>query len=75
MSRSIRYLDLASFIEANGLRKGFVAAKLGVPAWRLSELLNPKKYAPQVTTEEVNGIAALLNQPTSYVRKIYAKAA
>lgn len=71
-----RYASLLEFCEVNRhLKKGWIAKQIGAPPWRLSKLKNPGKYGVQPTNAEIEGIAALLNQPPLYVRELYPKAA
>lgn len=69
------YLDLRDFFAQTGLRKAYIAARLGIEPYELSRLLNPDHYRPKVDGTMVVKIAALLNQPVEYVERLYGKAA
>jgi hypothetical protein len=71
-----RYETLSEYIDATGKRKNFVArVELGIEPSKLSELLKPGVYRPQPDDALIAKIATLLNQPESYVRDFYRKAA
>lgn len=56
-------------------RKSDVAQRLKVHPAFFSKLLDPKRYQPLVDDTLVEQIADLWNQPASYVRKLYPRAA
>ena len=71
-----RYGTLAEYIEASGKLKSFVArTELGIEPSRLSHLLKPEIWKPQIDDALVARIAAVLNRSESYVRDYYRKAA
>jgi hypothetical protein len=70
-----RYDSLADYVEAQGLKKWFVAQLLGVSRFQFAGLLYPGRYPVTVDDALAARIADLLNQPVSYVRKLYPKAA
>ena len=71
-----RYETLPEYVEKSGKRKGFVAQfELNITPAFFSELLRPDFYQPVVSNELAERIAAVLNQPVSYVRKLYPKEA
>lgn len=69
------FRTLGEYVEATGLKKNRVAASLGIHPRTFSELLNPDVYQPTVDDELARKIAELLNQPVSYVRRMYPRAA
>lgn len=70
-----RYSDIHAYCADTGVKKTFVAKRLGVSRFQLSGLLYPERYPVTLTPEIIAGIATLLNQPESYVRKLYQRAA
>lgn len=52
-----------------------MAQKLGVPPSFFSKLLDPARYQPFVDDSLAEKIAAIWNQPASYVRKLYPRKA
>ena len=71
----MRFTDLNDYCESNPqLKERFIAAELGIDPSRFSKLKS-RKYGLQPTDAEAEAIASLLNQPRSYVRRLYVRAA
>lgn len=71
----MRYRTLHEYIAQNGVKKVFVRQQLGVSPFRFSALLYPDRYPVNVDKDLARRIATLLNQPVSYVRDLYDRAA
>ena len=62
--------------EGNPISKTELASSLGVWPSKLTTLLNPRSYRVSSLSDDlVSKIAKVLNQPPTYVRKLYAEAA
>lgn len=72
---SKRYASLAEYIAASQLKKFVVAQELGISRYQMSALLYPGRYSVRVDAELIAKIAKLINQPETYVRKLYPVAA
>lgn len=73
MGKSKAFADLAAYCAANDhLKEKWIAEQTGIDQVRFSKLKS-RKYGLRPTPTEESAIADLLNQPVSYVRKLYAR--
>ena len=75
MADTHKYESLAVYAAATETKKYAIAAHLGVSQFQMAALLYPRRYRVTVDDDLARSIASLLNQPISYVRKLYPKAA
>lgn len=68
------YRDLNDYKERTGTTEIELANALGIGRFALRGFFDDR-YPRVLTDERAARIASLLNQPLSYVRKLYAKAA
>lgn len=68
-----RYRDLAEYVEASGRKKFAIAADLGISRYQMTALLHPTRYGVTVDDDLAFRIAALLNQPIGYVRRMFPR--
>jgi hypothetical protein len=78
MPSTIRARDWDHFFyirrhERPRLRKSEVAAIVLMSSQEFSKALDPSRYNPSLTDEQVSKIAELWNQSEAYVRRIYPR--
>lgn len=59
--------------ERPRLKKSEVAVAVFMSSQEFSKALDPGRYNPALTDKQVEKIAELWNQPTTYVRRIYPR--
>lgn len=69
------YESVAHYIEKTGTRKWFIAKQLGISRFQMTALVHPGRYPVSIDDDLARRIADLLNQPVSYVEKLYGKVA
>ena len=76
MGNNHQYRDLADYCKRTGAKRIHVARHLGVSRFQFAGLQAPALYpVPQLSSDLVNAISALLGQTPAYVRAYYRKAA
>jgi hypothetical protein len=68
---SKRFRSVQEYIEASGLKKGFVASRWGISRFRMTALLYPGRYPISLSDEQVAKIAADLYWSPDQVRTLY----
>lgn len=74
-SLTTRYESLLAYCKDTGAKKVWLATNLGVSRFQMAGLLYPDRYPVVLHDQLVRRLAVLLNQPSEYVRKLYARAA
>lgn len=75
MPNTERFRSLQQYVDAIGVRKWWLAKQIGVSRFQMTALLHPGRYAVAISDDTIERIAALLNQSTEYVKRLYSKAA
>lgn len=71
-----RFRSVGEYIAANeGMKKGWIAKRWKLSRFQMVAVIYPDRYPVALNEEQVALIATDLNQPPSYVRKLYPRRA